>query len=336
MIEVRIPISPRDDYYNRVHFIAQSIRSLDAPLKGARIRVTVGFAEDPVDLHRTLPWSRRLGIEWHWVDRGDYAAWAETTHPYIATMMERFRPPFAADTVLMLDADVAVMRPFPELIELVSTQPGVVGTMAHVSPFEPAEWHVLFRHAGLADPDLGFELSGWGIMVTRPEQRFSPAYFNTGVLLAPSHELEQLYDPYMAALQTVRSLHDTYFFEQIALTLALYQTGIAFHAVPLRYNYPNQHDFDAAYPDELHEVAFLHFLRTDIVRREADFADWPSMLALARRIDLAGSNEALRRRLAELLPRMRDDLTLAGQLRRGARDSLRKTRGWLASLRSSR
>ena len=308
MIEVRIPISPVEHHYNRVHLIAHSIRSLGGEFKDARICVSVGSPDRPIDLHRLLPWSRRLGVHWHWVGRDEYVAWDKTAHPYIATMMERFRPPFDAETVLMLDADVVAIRPFPEVLALVSEYPSIAGVMAHVPPFAPNEWSKLFQQAGLPGPELKCECSGWNVMFTDPEGRYCPPYFNTGVLVASRRSLELLYDPYMSSLQTVRSLYDTYFFEQIALTLALYKTGIKPHVLPLRYNYPNQEGFDVAFPDEFHEIRLLHFLRTDVVNREEDFVSWPKMKKLSMRQDLRGSNEVFRSRLKQLMPQMWGDL----------------------------
>jgi hypothetical protein len=316
VIEVRIPISPVQHYYNRVHLLAHSIRSLGGEFKDARIRVSVGSHDKPIDLHRLLPWSRRLGIDWHWVERDQYAAWDNTAHPYIATMMDRFRPPFDAETLLMLDADVVVVRPFPEILTLVSGYPSIAGVMAHVPPFAPDEWRTLFRQAELTEPELKYECSGWGVMLTDPKMRYCPPYFNTGVLAASRKALELLYDPYMASLQTVRSLHDTYFFEQIALTLALYRTGIKSHVLPLRYNYPNQQGFDVAFPDELNEIRFLHFLRTDTVNREDDFLNWAKMKKLSTRQDLTGSNEVFRKRLAQLMPQMWEDLQFSERISR--------------------
>ena len=314
MIEVRIPISPAMHYYNRIHLITHSIRSLGGEFKDARIRVSVGSREKPIDLHRLLPWSRRLGIIWHWVERDRYMAWDKTAHPYIATIMDRFRPPFDAETVLMLDADVVALRPFSETLALVSEYPSIAGVMAHVPPFAPNEWSILFEHAGLTSPELRFECSGWNVMSTNPAERYCPPYFNTGVLAASRSSLELLYEPYLAALQTVRSLYNTYFFEQIALTLAVYQTGIKPRLLSLRYNYPNQHGFDVAFPDEVNEIRFLHFLRTDVVKREDDFVSWAKMRKLSNRRDLIGSNEAFRNRLAQLMPQMWEDLQFSEQI----------------------
>lgn len=298
-LEVRIPISPRPDYFNRVRVIALSIRDF---YPGARIRVTVGTGAPQRDLFDELPWSRELGIEWQWVGAEEFLEWSQTQHPYIATMMERFRPPFGAEFVLMLDADVIAVRGFDELF---AGPHGIKAMMAHGCPFgNPARaaWEDLFAGYGLHPPAFDAELSGWGIMENDPERRYSPPYFNTGVLFAPAAELERLYEPYVDALRYVRTQMDSYFFEQIALTLALANAEIPVQILPLRYNYPNQAEFDSLHPGELADVRLLHFLRTDGgVRREEDFETIASMRRLASREDLAGSNEVLRDRLAQIL-----------------------------------
>jgi hypothetical protein len=326
-LEVRIPISPRADYFNRVRLIAHSIRSLGGRYADVRIRVTVGADREPEDLRALLPWSDAAGVTWHWVERSEFRAWAGTSHAYIATMMERFRPPFDADNILMLDADVVAVRPFDELMSRLERRPAVAGMMAHVSPFGDAPapnrvawqerqgagtdapasnhiawWRHLFQIAGMDPPAFDQQLSGWGVMTNDPGQKMSPAYFNTGVILAPSRLLERLHEPYTDALSLVRSALDNYFFEQIALTLALYRAGIPFDVLPLRYNFPNQAGFDASSPEDLSDLCFLHFLRDDVVSRERDFESLDAMAALAARTDLVGSNEAFRRRVAQLLP----------------------------------
>jgi len=308
-LEVRIPISPLEHYFNRIQLIACSIRSLGGRYADVRVRVTVGADQEPEDLYARLPWSRAAGVDWVWVDRKDFNHWKHTQHEYIATMMERFRPPFSTQQVLMLDADVLVMREFDELSALLDSQPGIAGVMAHASPFLALEeqghlhsWQQLFECTGLSTPPFTHEHSGWGIMDHSPVRRFAPPYFNTGVVLGTASILETLYAPYMRALNSVRSIMDSYFFEQIALTLALFDTGIPVHVLPLRYNYPNQPEFDAARPGELEAIRFLHFLRTKIVQREADFATLETIEKMTARADLAGSNELFRRRVAELLP----------------------------------
>ncbi len=298
-LEVRIPISPRTDYFNRVRLIAQSIREF---YPQAIVRVTIGAESAPFDVGKATPWAEDLGIRWVWVPEAEFAEWRDTAHPYIATMMERFRPPFFAEHVLMMDADILAIRPFDELF---SRDHALLAMMAHVPPFRNhvEEWKTLFHSYGLSDPSFEFEHSGWGAMFTDPPRRFSPPYFNTGVVLARADFYERLYEPYMSALRFTRQQLDSYFFEQIALTLALGKTGLPFDVLPLRYNFPNQAAFDAAYPEELESVSLLHFLRTDTVDREKDFHTAADIRRLVERSDLTGSNEVLRHRIAELLLR---------------------------------
>jgi hypothetical protein len=296
-LEVRIPISPRADYFNRVRLIAQSIREF---YPKAIVRVTIGADTEPFDVAQAEPWSHDLGVRWMWVPRPDFEEWRETAHPYIATMMERFRPPFSAEHVMMLDADVMPVRPFDELFE---RDNALLAMMAHVTPFRNhvKEWQSLFNSYGLSDPSFDLEHSGWGAMFTDLPRRFSPPYFNTGVVLAHANVYERLYEPYMTALRFVKDRIDSYFFEQIALTLALVKTGLAFEALPLRYNYPNQPAFDTTYPQELENVRLLHFLRTQIVNRDQDFETMATIQSLVARPDLTGSNEVLRHRVEELV-----------------------------------
>ncbi len=307
-LEVRIPISPTPDFFNRVRLIAHSIRALGAKYATTTFRVSIGADERPFDVHAAQPWSTSLGIEWAWVDREAFNLWRGTSHAFIATMMDRFTPPFGADHVLMLDADVVAMRPFDELLALVNAGRGGIGAvMAHVSPFNGLDdqgmWSRLYQDFGLGDASFTHEHSGWPAM---SGARYSPPYFNTGVVCAPAAVLTEFHARYMAALQFVRTRLDSYYVEQIAMTLALDKTDRLLPALPVRYNFPNQVEFDRLYPEELENVTFLHFLRTGVIDRGCDFADLTAMRRLADRRDLSGSNEAFRRRLAALLPLMQD------------------------------
>lgn len=297
-LEVRIPISPRPDYFMRVRLIAMSIREY---YRDAVIQVSVGADIEPYDLAQALPWSSELGVEWAWVPRPEFNSWRDTAHPYIATMMQRFRGPFGAENVLMLDADVIALKPFDEPF---AAGDSISGVMAHGSPFAAVhrkQWTSLFRGYGLGDPGFEHEHSGWGTMIFDPAVQLSPPYFNTGVLFAPVALLEKLYPVYMDALDYVRASMDSYYFEQLALTLAMERAGLPATILPARYNYPNQANFDEHWPGELADLRLLHFLRTEIVHRDRDFVDFRALGGLVQRHDLTGSNELLRKRIAHLL-----------------------------------
>jgi hypothetical protein len=93
---------------------------------------------------------------------------------------------------------------------------------------------------------------------------------------------------------------DTYWFDQLALALAVAKSGVPACTLPLRFNFPNQAAFDEAHPVELADVRFLHYLRTDTVHRDRDFEDLEATGRLIGRTDLSGSSEALRAGVASL------------------------------------
>lgn len=308
-LEVRIAISPIEHFFNRVRFIALSIRSLGGRYAGTVTRVAVGADEEPYDLHKRLPWSRDLGIDWYWVDRDEFLSWKSSGNPYTATIIHRFRPPFTADNVLALDHDVIALRPFDDLIELIETRPSVAGVMAHVTPFpspDPTDhdrwWRELYSFMKLPSPDFAHEHSGFGIMEIRPQRRFSPAYLNSGVVLAPAPLFEKLWPSYLEATNALGSIMQSYSFDQISFTLALAKEQLPYSLLPLRFNFPNDPLFDKAYAHELDDARFLHFLRTSVIDRTSSFQNLSAISDLAHRSDLTGSNELFRRRIEELLP----------------------------------
>ena len=301
-LEVRIPISPAPYFFNRVYLIARSLRMMGVPFKEVRIRVSVGADQEPENLGKRLPWSENLGVEWCWVKREDFRQWKDSSSPHLATIMHRFRPPFDASHILFLDSDVLPVSRFDELIDLSQLRPGMCGVMAHVSPFchHRESWQELFRRFGIAPPRFVFEHSGWGIMDLAVTKRFGPAYFNSGVLLAPAAVLSALYEIYLNAIESVSSAMDVYFVDQIALTLALYRLSAPIHILPLFYNWPNDPLFDRARPEALKAVRFIHFLRTEQVQRDAHFQSRESIAEFISRQDLSGSNELLRARVARV------------------------------------
>lgn len=292
-LEVRIPISPTPSFFNRVQLIAASVWEF---YPDAKVRVTVGGENF---LSGTAA-PGRSGIEYVGVDRAEFESWKGTKQPYNATLMERFKPPFTTDYILMLDADVICMRKFNEIIS-----PGISGVMAHVSPFGAAHKQLWgsFYELYLGKSLNGAETiphSGWGVMVDDPAQRLSPPYFNTGVLMLSRDVAEKLYEPYVCATEFVQKNLDTYFVEQIALTLAMDQIGHRPTILPLQYNFPNQDAFANVHPLQIERVAFLHFLREDVINRTTDFESHEAISRLVARSDLKGVNALLRDRLEAL------------------------------------
>jgi hypothetical protein len=110
-----------------------------------------------------------------------------------------------------------------------------------------------------------------------------------------------------------RNMRDTYWFDQLALALSAARSGGKKLVLQPRYNFPNQRGFDEAYPDDLADIRFLHYLRTDTVDRDRDFASLDAMLRLVDRTDLDGSNEVLRQRVEKLLPLIQPEPLTSGE-----------------------
>lgn len=289
-----MPISPTPAFFNRARLIAKSVREW---YPDAEVKVTVG-EDKPFSIDRLMSASSAvgLGVTTQLVSEQDFAPWRDTQCPYLATVMNSYKPPFHGDHILMLDADVLPVKRFDELFVF----DGISGMQTHVPPFVPTDnWYHLFDGFGCKRPLHWHEHTGCGVMC--PKKIFSPPYFNSGMIFGPRWCFEKISEPYFAAVQYLRKvMRDTYWFDQIGLALAIAKAEIPVNVLPMRWNFANQLSFDEAFPDELADVRFIHAMRTDIVDRDKDFESEEALHRLSYRRDLLGSNEVLRARVAEL------------------------------------
>jgi hypothetical protein len=249
-----------------------------------------------------LPWSRAYRIRWFWVDPARYRQ-----QFFWATSEEMFRKPVDTRFLMFADADVIFVKDFSELFRRIEARPTIAGVMAHVPPVPVRQtagfWEKMFGEYGLGLPPQHYHHS---ITQYRPQLEKIrlwpkvPAYFNFGMVLGTQREMAAVCGNILGARSFVEKRIDTFYHDQIALTLTMYKHGIEPWIVPLRFNFPNDPRFDEAYPQELAEIRALHYLRTAIVDRDRDFERLDSVEKLIRRADLEGSNEVLRRTLATL------------------------------------
>jgi hypothetical protein len=296
-LEVRVPISPTPDYFRRIHFMAAALRRMEDEIGAHLLVICVGGNTEPFDLHAAQPWSRNYPIIWHWADREKFRR-----ESYWETSRDVFRQPVRARVVMFADADVLFVRPFAELLSELVDARAVAGVIAHAPPVRSASselWSNLARSYGVPALVAVHEYTGWNFMT---KERFAPAYFNFGMVLTSASAMDTLGAEIIAADHFVSANLDTFFRHQIALTLAMQKVGLTSRALPLRDNFPNDPRFDKNYPDELARVRVLHYLRCDVVHRENDFRTLAAVKRLIARTDLTGSNELLRKTLAELYP----------------------------------
>ena len=303
-LEVHVPISPRDFFFNRVRYLAKSLRSLGGDLADSKIIASVGDPSPPVDLDQLLPWAREEGIQWRWVDNDFFCEWHHTGNPYIATMMDRFRTRFNSHYVIIADADVIFLRDLSTLFSAIEGVLDVGGVMTHVPPFQTtpershAEWWTrMFKAFELPPPILEFQHSGWDIMFDDDLSRYSPAYFNSGMVIGTGEAMNRMAPLALPALNAVRSVLDTFFFDQLALTLMMYKARVNKKLIPIRFNFPNQIGFEQKFKQDADSISVLHYLRTDVVDRDQIFASKETIEAFIERQDLVGSNEELRSRV---------------------------------------
>jgi hypothetical protein len=301
-LEIHVPISPTEHFFTMVHYFAASLRVNGGRLAESRIVVTVGADQPPADLRERLPWSRRYPIEWRWLDRELFRR-----HNYFATAVDRFRGPFQARAVMLVDADTLIAGRLDDLVDGVMKAPAFAGVIAHVTPFSlnpersPADWwRRIFAEVGLSAPEPVCEHTGWGMMEKSPQARYCPAYFNLGMLMAPREIMARLGEVIYAELEAVNRVLATPFRCQIAVPLALARTGVPWRSVPMRYNFPNDTTIVSHYRADFADVRMFHYLRAGPFDKARDFQNVRSVRAFLKRTDLSGVNAMFQERLAEV------------------------------------
>jgi hypothetical protein len=304
-LEIRTTISPGPSFFRRIHYLAASMERLKWSIGNFEIVVSVGSKNRRTNLYRTQPWSKFYPLIWRWVDPIQF-----TQLGYRATNRDRAWHMSRARNVMMVDSDVIFASDFSGLLRQIGESPSVRGVMAHFPPFggnpgvDPvAWWERIFAGMGMPPPSHAFELTGWK-EIEREEYRYSPAYFNGGMVVAPMALMEELFARFLEADDAVAALGKYRHHAQMSRTLAMYKAGVAFESLPMRYNFPNDKFFEKEYPDELKQVKIIHYLRREIIDREADFDSPDSVRRLVARNDLVGTNERFRQLIAELEPRV--------------------------------
>jgi len=268
-LEIHIPISPTKIFFNRVHYLAASLRLNGGRLAESRIITTIGDDSEPFDPDRSLGWSKRYNIEWKWVPRELFRK-----HSYFATRLYRFRHRFRSDAVLMLDADVIVAAPFDDLIDQVIGEQKLFGVPANKSPVpRPAAdftWEKLFEAAGLSEVPYVMEHTGYGAIEQNPAFAMSPPYFNFGVLPMPSAIARKIGLTILDELEIVSRIENR-FKGQMSITLAIVRNNLPWGIASFKYNFVNNELYLQKYRQEFEDLRLMHFLNKSTIHKENIF-----------------------------------------------------------------
>lgn len=266
LLEIHIPISPTPVFFTRVQYLAASMQVYGGALKDSAIIVTIGADQDSEDLYAKLPWSRNYPIEWRWMERPLFREYS-----FFATRLRRFTYEYKAQNVMMLDADVLAVGPFVDLIEDATRKDAFLGSPAHLSPIgKQFTWEALFKAAGLGRVPYVCEHTGFDVAFDDPQRRYSPPYFNLGVLVAPAHHMRRIGETIFAELDVARRFNDN-FRAQPSVTLAICRHDIPWGLMPLKYNFPNDQPFVTRHPHDFADVRLLHFLRKGQIDKDVAF-----------------------------------------------------------------
>lgn len=313
-LEVHIPISPTPMFLRQTWALAASLRQFGGEVgRSARVMAWVSpELEGLPDLNRQHPWAKSLGVTFRWVDEPLFAK-----HWYYGTALARWAGPFNADVVLMLDADVLVCNPLDKLVQAIAASDAVWGFPAHMSPLDEAQWAELFASADLPAPDMTCRPSGAGFFPDAQDQRMPP-YFNLGVIAARQEVMRRLGDDLIGEMERVNAYIESYYRCQLTLPLAIARKGLAWQALDVRDNFPNDAAFEAAYPQAVAEIRLLHYLReSEALSKKRDFSSTEAYRAMLQRPELTGANALAQARLQQLGPCPLDQRGIWQRFRRG-------------------
>lgn len=238
-VEIHIPISPTESFFQQVHYLLESLRQNGGRLRDAPVIVTVGEDCEPFDIARRLSWSRDYPVEFRWIPRQWY-------QQEFATGLDRFRHVFREPWVLFLDADMVFARDIDDLLDRAAADPAVYALPDHGSPFQNSGlldihsdeewWRLVFESAGLPEPVFESKYSGVGVLSGVPPR--CPPYFSFATVLAPAEMMTTLGSTIHHERQFVDNVVTTFWRAQVALTLATIRHHLPWRAVPLRCNFP--------------------------------------------------------------------------------------------------
>jgi lipopolysaccharide biosynthesis glycosyltransferase len=311
-LEIHLAISPTPGFLNRLRYLITSWQLYGNPGLTHRFVVTVGADQEPQDLTNRAPWITSFPISWRWFDRDLFRR-----HSWWGTINDRFRAEFAAEHVLMLDADTVFARPIGDAFAFLPEDGGIAGVPAYETPFRnlpPGEsplgwWRHLFASVELDQPVFDFVHSATGTPC--------PAYYNNAFLLmtaATATHLGRVIFEEMENCERMIGRHP--FRDQIALTLSIYRLGLPAISLPLRFNHFIGETAVTSARKEWEEARVIHYTSNDFFHSETDGASAESVERWLNRT-ASGYFDGLRARFRELISSVHDRLVAkqSGQTR---------------------
>lgn len=239
LTEVHIPASPNRTFANMLFFLIHSLAEravFDGPWRAV---ITLGRDGDLTPDSPEFAWAKAFPVHWR---QADATVWADCEAEairrkspgfiYNATILAQFTQPFEADTLIFMDADTVVMRPFEELLHRVGRD-GVMAAKPAWQP-PPVDLAPIVEAAGLAGRPSVMPYSGYGWSFVEP--RFGPPYYNAGFIMCPRKIANDLHRDLSADFQFVAARYPGHYVWQIAQCLTQLRNDTPCYDLDERYN----------------------------------------------------------------------------------------------------
>jgi len=268
-IDFLIAGSPTDAFFSQIAFFRLCLNHLGGDYKHARLVATFGDHTEESIPERWQPYFENIDVVWAHPIGADNPMYKAQHYCRFEVMRSD------ADIVIICDADTALIRPFPELIEQCKHKPSIFGVIAHYhfpwperGKMPETDWSelsqnitgkkIVLEHAYTLKP-LGSPLD-------------SPFYINYGFLAGTPSLLKRVYDRDIELQSKVAEYLGEYWGPQVSLALTLADLNLPRKALPMRYNFPNDRKADELYPEELQNAILIHYLRNNVFDRHKVFA----------------------------------------------------------------
>jgi hypothetical protein len=301
-LAILIAGSPNAAFYSQVAASAAALRALPWSRWEPSLHLYLGGEIDPTLLERWRPYLADVAVSLvapsRFAREGD---WAQSDDVFNYA-------PRDADLLVAMDADVLPVGPFEEIADTVAHGDVVAGTLAHAAfpgTSSPADdWQRVAD--GLVTGTLALDYEYSLLRYPEPRDNRIPFYLNFGVIFFSRPVFERLVPSFLSLRPAVGSrMRDDDFSAQVALALAIANTGVQAMPLPLRFNFPNDRLAETLYPEELESVRAIHYLRTDQFDRHRIFASADAFEHFLE-LPLDGANrllqDAVRRLFGEAYP----------------------------------
>ncbi|MGH1541883.1 MAG: hypothetical protein ACRBHB_15765 [Arenicella sp.] len=260
--------SPTDAFCSQIAFFRLCLDALGGKYRNARLVAVFGYETEAVLPIGWEPYFKNIEVDWV------SAANAEE-EDYNAQHYRRFELiRNDADFAIICDADIALLKPFCELLTTLREKPALAGGLAHFAPYVSREPDILIDWDGISQNVLGKTLNkDYQYSLVDPiESPMIPFYINYGVLIGSPSMLQEFYRNEQRIRPDVFAEMGPWWGPQVSLTLACFDANIPTKALQMRYNFPNDPIADKMYPEELEHIVFLHYLRTERFDRHSIFS----------------------------------------------------------------